>query len=138
MTPIGRVWRLGVLLLEVVQAGAVHAGGAGTDATLYATGLNTRAVEPGRPGYQSESAEVRRAYRAAAFAGPFERGETVNFDAHPIDLSPESLREASGPLVLEGGTVLVRWSPSTPAALMPVDAYLADRVALLAHPPEGT
>jgi hypothetical protein len=124
MVPMGRVWRLGVFLLD-------------SDATLYATGSTTRAVEPGRRGYQSESVEVRRAYRAAAFAGPFERGETVNFDAHPIDLTPESLRDASGPLLLAGGTAMVRWSPSTPGALTGFDAYLADRVELLVHPPEG-
>jgi hypothetical protein len=134
MTPIGRVWRLGVLLLGVVPLDALAAG---DDVTLYATGSTTRAIEPGRPGYQSESAEVRRAYRAAAFAGPFERGETVNFDAHPIDLTAEGLRAASGPVVLEAGAAMVRWSPSTPAALTPFDAYLADRVALLAHPPDG-
>lgn len=123
MVPLGRVWRLGVLLL-------------GRDATLYATGMTTRALEPGRPGYQSQSAELRREYRAAAFRGPFAPGETVNFDARLIDLSPAALASAGGPLVLDGERPLVRWAAAG-AAAVPLDVYLADRVALLAHPPQG-
>jgi hypothetical protein len=33
--------------------------------------------------------------------------------------------------------VLVRWSHAQPDALTPLDRYLADRVDLLAHPPQG-
>ncbi|AMB60459.1 hypothetical protein AWU67_09370 [Microterricola viridarii] len=119
MVPIGRVWRLGVFLL-------------GTDGTLYATGHTTRAVDPRHPGYQSVSAEERRGFRAAAFRGPFERGETVNFDAEPILLDAEVLRSSVGALVLRDDSALVRWSPTAPDdALRPFAGYLAERVGLL-------
>jgi hypothetical protein len=125
MVPIGRVWRLGVLLLD-------RSGG------LYATGSITRAVEPGRAAYQSLSAESRREYRAAAFRGPFDRGETVNFDAPAIPLTSAELRSSTGPLFLRGDQPMVRWntSPGDDAAVE-LDAYLADRVELLIDPPEG-
>jgi hypothetical protein len=129
MVPLGRVWRLGVFLLGVVRAGE--------QTTLYATGSTTRAIEPGRPGYQSQSAEIRRAYRAAAFAGPFDRGETVNFDARVIDLHAERLRASSGPLVIQGERPMVRWTTAMDEATISLDEYLKDRVALLTHPPDG-
>ena len=125
MVPKGRVWRLGVFLL-------------GHDETLYATGATTRAVAPGHPGYQSLSAENRREQRAAAFRGPFARGETVNFDAAPIELEADGIRSSSGPLVLRGRAAVVRWSPTAgDDTAMPFDAYLSERVDLLINPPEG-
>ncbi|MET1051204.1 MAG: hypothetical protein ABWX65_01055 [Mycetocola sp.] len=116
---LGRVWRLGVFLL-------------GADGSLYETGLTTRALEPGRPAYQSVSAEQRREYRAAATRGRFPHGETVNFDAVPVQLD---LLGSSGRLFVSAGRALVRWNPTAE----PVDfsAYLADRVELLAEPPAG-
>ncbi|WP_426625764.1 hypothetical protein ACPPVW_06850 [Leifsonia sp. McL0607] len=123
LKPAGRVWRLGVLLL-------------GADGTLYATGQLVRATPPGRTQYVSVSAETRRAYRAAAERGHFRDGETVDFDAPPIDLTAEALRRSSGPLLLVGGRPLVRWSASSDQTVE-FDAYLAERVELLAHPPEG-
>ena len=97
-----------------------------------------RATPPGRAQYQSISAETRRAYRAAAERGHFAPGDTVNFDAAPIDLDADALRASRGPLLLRDGRVLVRWS----AAVADADArdfvpYLTERVDLLAHPPEG-
>jgi hypothetical protein len=125
LVPLGRVWRLGVLLLAA-------------DGGVYATGSTTRALEPGRPAYQSESAEIRRAYRAAAFRGPFERGETVNFDATPIALDADALRASTGPLFLRDGASMVRWSPAADdGSAVPLAAYLDDRLELLIHPPEG-
>jgi hypothetical protein len=125
LQPAGRVWRLGVLLLD-------------RDGVLRATGSITRATEPGRPAYQSESAETRRAYRAAAQRGHFAPGETVNYDAEPIELSAAGLRDARGPLFVRNGRALVRWSPTT-ADTDAVDfrGYLTERVGLLADPPEG-
>lgn len=118
MVPLGRVWRLGVFLL-------------GLDGQLYATGRTTRAVDPRHPGYQSVSAEERRGYRAAAFRGPFDSGETVNFDAEPIALG-EDQASAARALVLKGGRPLVRWSAAAPDdALRPFADYLAERVGLL-------
>lgn len=123
--PIGRVWRLGVFLLD-------------REATLYEAGSTTRAVAPGYPGYQSNSAEERRGYRAAAVKGPFAPGETVNFGAKVIDLDPDVLRESRGALFLEDSRPLVRWNASATAdTAMDFSAYLDERVALLSHPPEG-
>lgn len=126
MTPIGRVWRLGVLLLDA-------------DAMLYATGRVVRAERPARKSVTAESVAEQRAFRAAAVKGGIPEGETVNFDAAPVDLDELGRGGASGPLVLDAaaGEVLVRWSPSQPDALTPLDAYLRDRADLLAHPPQG-
>lgn len=119
MVTLGRVWRLGVFLL-------------GVDGQLYATGHTTRAVDPRHPGYQSVSAEERRGYRAAAFRGPFETGETVNFDAEPIVLGDAPTGAGSWPLVVKGGRPLVRWSATaSDDALRPFADYLAERVELL-------
>lgn len=115
MVPLGRVWRLGVFLL-------------GFDGTLYATGHTTRAVDPKHPGYQSISAEERRDYRAAAFRGPFARGETVNFDAELITIEGDT----PSPLVVREGKAFVRWSAAAPDdALRPFADYFVERVDLL-------
>jgi len=122
---IGSVWRLGVFLLD--DAG-----------TLFATGTLVRATPPGRPQYQSRSAEHRRALRAAAQRGHFRDGETVDFDAVPIPLDADALRTSTGPLFLLDGRALVRWSAAADDAhARAFDAYLSERVDLLAHPPEG-
>lgn len=122
---VGRVWRLGVFLLAA-------------DGTLYETGLTTRALEPGRPAYQSASAEQRREYRAAATRGRFPHGETVNFDAVEVVLDADGLRAATGRLFLDGDRALVRWNSfAGDADAIDLDSYLADRVELLAEPPAG-
>ncbi|MHA7985151.1 hypothetical protein ACX9R5_05020 [Rathayibacter sp. CAU 1779] len=156
LRPLGAVWRLGVLLLGVPGAAAGEGTGRGTaaDATgdgsgraagsdasarqprLYATGSLTRPAEPGRPTFIAASAERRRQLRVAAYRGHFRPGESVNFDARPIALDA-SLVGASGPLTVRDGVTYVRWSPSDPTAVTPFDPYLAERVGLLADPPEG-
>jgi hypothetical protein len=103
MQPVGRVWPIGVLLLA-------------SDGGLHATGKITRAVPAGYPGYQSPGLEVRRGYRAAAHAGKFVEGDTVNFDTVDLD---------------ENGRARVRWNPANPGQSRDLDAYLADRVGLL-------
>ena len=124
LVPVGRVWRLGVFLLD-------------QDGNLSATGATTRAVPPGHPGFQSRSAEDRRDYRAAAFRGPFLPGETINFDAGAIDLDPLSLIGSAGPLFVHGDRALVRWnSAATEENSVDFAAYLAERVSLLLDPPE--
>ena len=123
--PIGRVWRLGAFLLD-------------REATLYETGSTTRAVAPGYPGFQSNSAEERRGYRAAAQKGPFRPGETVNFGARIVSLNADELRMSRGPLFVHDGRALVRWNASATAeTAVPFDAYLQERVSLLIQPPEG-
>lgn len=125
LRPLGRVWRLGVLLLDRTP-------------TLYATATITRATETGRPTYQSASVEKRREYRTIAARSGLPTGETVNFNAPPIELDAAALREADGPLFLRGDLPFVRWSPGLgDATAMPLNNYLRDRVGLLTHPPEG-
>lgn len=125
LKPIGRVWRLGVLLLD-------------RDGTAYATGEITRATETGRPTFQSPGAEQRRSYRALALRSGLPQGETVNFNARSIDLDPEALHASASPIVLRDDKPFVRWSHSLGGEMsLPLDAYLRDRVDLLAHPPEG-
>ena len=120
MQPVGRVWPLGVLLL-------------GRDGALRATGKITRAVPAGYPGYQSPGLEVRRGYRAAAHAGKFVEGDTVNFDTRAI--MPDELDAESTPLFLDDeGRARVRWNPTNLAQSRDLDAYLNDRVGLLVDP----
>ncbi|WP_375388833.1 hypothetical protein [uncultured Amnibacterium sp.] len=123
LVPVGRGWRLGVLLL-------------GADGSVRATGSVTRAIPPGHPGHMAASTEARREVRAAAHRGPFPQGATVNFDAPRIDLG--ALGRATGPLFLRGDRALVRWSVSAgDDAARDLEAYLAERVDLLLHPPQG-
>ena len=123
---LGRVWRVGALLI----GSTVETGG-----RVWATGRITRVTEAGRSQFVSVSAEVRRAYRAAAAKGHFEPGDTVNHGAVPIPLD-QSLVGSAGVLFVEGDVPLVRWSPTAGAAV-PLEEYLADRVGLLVDPPRG-
>lgn len=120
LRPVGRVWRLGVLLLDA-------------DGGLLATGSIIRVAEPGHHRNVSNLSEERRELRAAALRGRIPVGETVVYDAAPIALTRESL-SAGGPLLLTDAGLRVRWST---AATTPFDAYLDERVELLAHPPQG-
>ena len=126
MSAIGPVWRLGVLLLDA-------------DGRLYATGRVIRAERAVRKSVTAESVAEQRAYRAAAIKGGLPEGATVVFDAEPIALDADALAAgaAFGPLVMRGDEVLVRWSPTQPDALIPLEAYLRDRVDLLVSPPQG-
>ncbi|WP_139196395.1 MULTISPECIES: hypothetical protein [unclassified Curtobacterium] len=126
MRPLGRVWRVGALLLGSSSE---------TAGRVWATGRITRVTDPGRSQFVSVSAEVRRAYRAAAAKGHFRDGDTVNHDAVPLPLD-DSLRGSEGVLFVDGDAPLVRWSPTAGAAV-PLEDYLADRVGLLVDPPRG-
>ncbi|MDO9396619.1 MAG: hypothetical protein Q7T71_08750, partial [Herbiconiux sp.] len=108
MRPLGRVWRLGVLLLD-------------TDAGLHTIGLVTRALEPGRVTNQSARAEERRDHRRAAFQAKFAEGDTVNFDTAPVATDAAGLRAAteSGAGVLQ---LFTPASPETASAPTPGDA----------------
>lgn len=129
MASVGPVWRLGVLLLDA-------------EGRLYATGRVVRAERPARKSVIAESVAEHRAYRAAAVKGGIPEGATVVFDARPLALEPDALAAGEGPLALvdggsDGVTVGVRWNPAFADATLPLEAYLAERVELLAHPPLG-
>lgn len=124
MRPVGRVWRLGALLL-------------GDGGELHGAGRVVRAEQPARRSVVALAVAEHRAHQAAAIRGGYPPGETVNFDAVPIDVDALIGTGASGPLVLRGDVVMVRWSAAQPDALTPLETYLADRADLLLHPPEG-
>ncbi|WP_083403866.1 hypothetical protein [Curtobacterium sp. MCBA15_001] len=126
MRSLGRVWRVGALLV----GSSVETGG-----RVWATGTITRVTEPGRAQFQSVSAETRRAYRAAAVRGHFAAGDTVNHGAREVPLD-DSLVDGDGALFVDGDVPMVRWSP-TAATAVPLADYLADRVGLLVDPPAG-
>lgn len=126
MRSLGRVWRVGALLV----GSSLETGG-----RVWSTGTITRVTEPGRAQFQSVSAETRRAYRAAAVRGRFDAGDTVNHGAVPIPLDA-SLIGGDGVLFVEDDVPMVRWSP-TAATAVPLADYLTDRVGLLVDPPAG-
>lgn len=116
LTPTGRAWRLGVLLL-------------GRDGHLYFVGTVTRAVDPRHPNNQSISGEQRRAERRAAYEGGFAQGEAVNHGYLSIAVDAGSLRSGCGPLRVEDDELLVQWAPGQ--RLLPLEQYLAERAGLL-------
>lgn len=130
MTALGRVWRLGVLLLDA-------------DGAVYGTGRVIRAERAARKSVTANAVAEQRALRAAAVKGGIPEGETVDFAATAVDFDRLAGTGASGPLVIGGdgrggAKVLVRWSPTQPDALIGFEAYLIDRADLLLHPPQGT
>ncbi|MBO9577971.1 MAG: glutaminase [Microbacteriaceae bacterium] len=102
MRPIGRVWRLGAYLLT-------PAGG------LLRTGRVVRvAGAERRRSVVAESISAHHELVLAARRGGYREGETVNFDARPLDADAA---HGSGAADLA--------------------AYLAERAALLIRPPDG-
>ena len=68
MDPVGRVWRLGALLID-------------RDGTLYATGKLTRAIVPKDfNADKSLAGEAHREIQRAAARGSFRPGESVNYE----------------------------------------------------------
>jgi hypothetical protein len=120
IAPVGRAWRLGVLLVD-------KSGG------VYETGDVTRAIEPLRAvTNRSAEAEARRDDRRAAARGKFPEGEVVNHRFIPLDLDDETLTAGSGPLKVRDGVVMVHWDRSSPdRGISTLERYLADRVSIL-------
>ncbi|UXW86619.1 glutaminase [Microbacterium azadirachtae] len=112
---VGSAWHVGVLLIA--------------DDAVFATAEVLRAAAPVRRGYAAESARARAERRAEASRGGFRDGETVHVGWAPIDLDAVAAGGASGPLVLTDGVPSVRWSVG--GGLMPLAAYLDERIALL-------
>jgi hypothetical protein len=120
--PVGSAWRLGVLLMT-------------PDGDLLEVGDVVRAATEARRGYAAESARARAVERGAAVRGGFREGETVHVGWRRIDLDAVDRGEASGPLEVVDGVVMVRWAPA--GGLVPLEVYLPDRIALLLDPPGG-
>jgi hypothetical protein len=117
----GAAWHLGVVLL--------------TEAGVLATGDIVRARQEARRGYTAESQRQRAELAAAARRGGFAEGETVHIGWQVLQPDLIDAGGVSGPLVAAGGVAHVRWSAA--GGLMPLEAYLAERVALLLEPPAG-
>lgn len=112
----GSAWHLGALLL--------------TDDAVLATGEVVRARQEARRGYTAESQRQRSELAAAARRGGFAEGETVHLGWRV--LRPDT---PDAPLALHDGIPSIRWSAA--GGLMPLEAYLAERVSLLLDPPAG-
>ncbi|MBD3943194.1 glutaminase [Microbacterium sp. NEAU-LLC] len=112
----GAAWHLGALLL--------------TDDAVLATGEIVRARQEARRGYTAESQRQRSELAFAARRGGFAEGETVHVGWRAL-----SVDTPDAPLALQDGIPSIRWSAA--GALMPLHAYLDERVALLLDPPAG-
>jgi hypothetical protein len=117
--PRGDAWHLGTLLL--------------TADDVLAEGLVVRAREEARRGYSAVSQRERAELAAAAVRGGFATGVAVHIDWQVLDVDAVDRGEASGPLALHDGVPHIRWSAM--GALIPLEGYLDDRIALLQSPP---
>ncbi len=109
---LGRVWRLGEVLI-------------GPDATLWATGAVTRAVEPRAfAANKSDTEAARRDIQRLAAKGPFARGESVNYAAVAVGVTSADIERGDGKLVRRDGILTIRLAH----AEVPLATYLADRV----------
>jgi hypothetical protein len=111
----GDAWHLGVLLL--------------TDDGVLATGEILRASEEVRRGYTAIASRARAERRAAAFRGGFAEGEVVHVGWQELDAAAVDAGAASGPLLLQGGEPMVRWSPT--GVPVPLAGYLDEKIGLL-------
>jgi len=116
MVPVGRAWRLGVLLLSA-------------DGSLRRTGSITRAVEPTRSQGLDSGVEARKEARRRAVRS-FQEGDAVDYDWEPIALDAAALARGSGPLSLRGRELRVQWGPNAHET-RPLAAYLVDRIEVL-------
>lgn len=148
MAQVGEVWRLGVLLLSpgsTESPGSTDGSARGASTPmLYAAGHATRAAARLHPSNQSVSREERRDIAAAALRGGYAEGAPVNFDASPIPSEESELRalghDSPVGVVESGGgqEVRVRWRAGASLDSAPtLREYLADRIELLTHPPQG-
>jgi hypothetical protein len=114
----GDAWHLGALLL--------------TDHAVLATGEIIRSRREATRGFTAESQRRRAELAAAAFRGGFAEGTPVHIGWKELDLEA---RELDDPLSMDGGVMSVRWNPS--GGLIPLAAYIDERVDLLVHPLPG-
>ncbi|WP_261167016.1 glutaminase [Microbacterium sp. Marseille-Q6965] len=115
IVPDGEAWRVGVLLIG--------------DEAVFEVGEVLRAKPERRRGFTAESARQRAAAAAMCVRGGFAEGTTVNVDHSPLDLAVVAAGGSAGPLLWRDGALLVRWTAG--GALMPLDAYLRERIATL-------
>jgi hypothetical protein len=110
---VGEAWHVGVLLL--------------IDDGVLATAEVLRATAPGRRGYAAESARARAARRQMALRGGFGEGDVVHVGWSVIDVAAVDAGGASGPLAMQDGVPMVRWSSGS---YRPLEAYLQEQIDL--------
>jgi len=97
---------------------------------VWATGEVLVVAPPTHPNHRSAVALERNALREQLVRAGVAVGATAVIDPRPLDLEvPEP------PLVVDGDGLAVLWTPG--GAAIPLAAYLAERVDLLVHTPEG-
>lgn len=111
---VGKAWHVGVLLL--------------TDDRTLTTGEVLRAADPGRRGYTAESARARAERRQMALRGGFREGEVVHVGWSVIDVDAVDEGGSSGPLALQEGVPVVRWSGES---YRPLEGYLREQIELM-------
>lgn len=111
---VGQAWHLGALLVTA-------------DAVL-ATGDVARSLEPSRKGYTALSARERDELRFAAYRGGVPEGRAVHYNWTPIDFSALADGGASGPLAVQDGRLMIRWSAA--GGYAPLDGYVRERIEL--------
>lgn len=129
LRPLGRAWRLGVLLLPTDPDGAAG--------PLAAGGTTTRAIDDGPRGYTADSARARGELRVAARRGGAPEGATVALDWVSVPLGPglgpdgveQQDGPSLGPVLLRRGELLVRWA-GLGAPPAPFEGYLAEHLGL--------
>lgn len=125
MRPLGEVWRIGTLLVSASPE---------LVSPFFVAGPATRAAKRLHPGNQSISREERRDIAAAALAGGYAEGRSVNYDAVPVPTDGASLKELGPehPLGVVGTEIRVRWRAGASLdAAQTLEDYLAERTDLL-------
>lgn len=113
---VGEVWRLGALCLAA-------------DGAVFATGDVIVVTEPTHPNYRNELAVARNELRVLLRRAGLPMRSTAVVDARPLDLqAPEP------PLVATPDGLGVIWTAG--GAVIPLEAYLTERVDLVVNPPE--
>lgn len=128
-----RVWRLGALLLRA-------------DGELFLAGDVTRAVPPPKADHNSPYRSERQVYTAAAYRAKLPTGTVVHFNTRPVSVptaahidpnqQDPNQQNPNSPLILLNGVVHLRWiGGRADSGLVPLGAYLTERVDLLLNPP---
>jgi len=114
---VGEVWRLGAVCVA-------------RDGAVFATGDVLVVSEPSHPNFRSQLAVERNELRRQLRRAGIPVGATVVIDPRSLDLAVPH-----PPLVATAEGIGVEWTAG--GGIIPLEAYLAERVDLLVNPLEG-